>query len=104
MFDAPKTFMMRPVMPNMFAGLEANVPRLAVWVKTTEPIGECVECERVIVVCLRRMCNVFVLFLGDDDRLHHCVAGYISDTSMLFTALLPHVIFTTLLLFIILVN
>jgi len=64
--NLPKTFVIKPVSPHLFTSLEGGYPRLAMWVKTVDPIG-------------------------DDDRLHHCAAGFISDVSMIATAIAPHV-------------
>uniref|UniRef100_A0A915KQT4 Acyl-coenzyme A thioesterase 8 n=1 Tax=Romanomermis culicivorax TaxID=13658 RepID=A0A915KQT4_ROMCU len=61
----PTTFEMRPVDEKIFLRLQPSAPKLCFWVKAKG-------------------------IIGDDQRLHHCVAAYISDTGMIGAALLPH--------------
>uniref|UniRef100_A0A914V0B5 Acyl-CoA thioesterase 8 n=1 Tax=Plectus sambesii TaxID=2011161 RepID=A0A914V0B5_9BILA len=63
--DFPSTFDIKPVCPDSYLLLKPSEPRFFTWVKA---VGH----------------------IGSDDRLHQCVAAYISDSSMVGTALLPH--------------
>lgn len=62
----PTTFEMRPTDVEAFLKTKSSKPYFCLWIKSKEPIGE-------------------------DMRLHHCTASFISDSTMIATALLPHV-------------
>lgn len=59
------TFELKPEDPDAFLRRKPAPPNYNIWVKARGTIG-------------------------DDYRLHQCVAAYISDFSMVSTALLPH--------------
>jgi len=61
----PTTFEMRPTDPDVFLRYKPGKPHYFLWVKSKGPVG-------------------------DEIRLHHCVAAFISDSSMVGTALIPH--------------
>jgi acyl-CoA thioesterase 8 len=61
----PSTFDMRPTNVDAFLRVKATEPYYCLWVKAKGP-------------------------LGADVRLHHCAASFISDSTMIATALLPH--------------
>jgi len=63
--DLPSTFEFKPVCPESYLLLKPSEPHYFIWVKAVGPIGT-------------------------NNRLHQCVAAYISDSSMVGTALLPH--------------
>jgi acyl-CoA thioesterase-2 len=64
-WSRPRPLVMRPTDLSRFAGRVPTDPRQYVWVKTAEP-------------------------LGGDDNLHRTVLAYLSDMTLLDTALLVH--------------
>lgn len=66
LLNYPSTFRIRPVDGDAYLRLKKAEPRLLLWIKSKSIIGE-------------------------DWRLNHCVAAFISDAFMIGTALLPHV-------------
>lgn len=61
----PTTFEVKPIDAKVFLRIKAQEPRFLYWMKPKGPIG-------------------------DDKRLHICLAAYMSDAGMLGAALMPH--------------